>query len=346
MCIRGSTLLRQRTHPVLPQQPCRPPTSVFLSRVSTRCSLVRRSILGCARGRLTVKPAEELLALPAHPRPHHSQAPSPVMSSPRAPREARPLGLHITPENRVDPLQRSASPPARQGPRAPVSSLTRRPSNSDEERRHACPECGKAFNRPSSLAIHVNTHTGAKRECYHPARAHSLADFVTPAFQCPFPGCGRRFNVNSNMRRHFRNHTSPHQRLNAASPYTYPLTTIPRDRIGFSASCPTQPSMCPPPPYGRGSSASASDEDELSEQEYLCDRRLEDTRDTFGRMRIRAYSTSSASARESPANSPSMARRALSPVAHRPRSHTYTGTPGYYVRPNVLHPSSEAHRRH
>ncbi|KAN0109506.1 hypothetical protein V8E52_009149, partial [Russula decolorans] len=55
-------------------------------------------------------------------------------------------------------------------------------------RRHACPHCAKRFNRPSSLAIHVNTHTGDK------------------PFRCPFPNCGREFNVNSNMRRHYRKH--------------------------------------------------------------------------------------------------------------------------------------------
>ncbi|OJA20382.1 hypothetical protein AZE42_06675 [Rhizopogon vesiculosus] len=61
-------------------------------------------------------------------------------------------------------------------------------------KKHQCPHCGKRFNRPSSMKIHVNTHTGAK------------------PYQCPFPGCGREFNVNSNMRRHWRNHT----RLSAA----------------------------------------------------------------------------------------------------------------------------------
>ncbi|KAK0462364.1 uncharacterized protein EV420DRAFT_1183411 [Desarmillaria tabescens] len=55
-------------------------------------------------------------------------------------------------------------------------------------RRHVCKLCGKCFNRPSSLKIHENTHTGAK------------------PFPCPFPGCGRQFNVNSNMRRHYRSH--------------------------------------------------------------------------------------------------------------------------------------------
>ncbi|KAF7332900.1 hypothetical protein MVEN_02395400 [Mycena venus] len=59
-----------------------------------------------------------------------------------------------------------------------------------EGKKHVCPTCAKRFNRPSSLRIHVNTHTGA-----------------TP-FRCPHPSCGRSFNVNSNMRRHYRNHTT------------------------------------------------------------------------------------------------------------------------------------------
>lgn len=33
----------------------------------------------------------------------------------------------------------------------------------EHEKRHACAVCGRAFNRPSSLAIHENTHTGAQR---------------------------------------------------------------------------------------------------------------------------------------------------------------------------------------
>ncbi|KII91809.1 hypothetical protein PLICRDRAFT_104604 [Plicaturopsis crispa FD-325 SS-3] len=53
---------------------------------------------------------------------------------------------------------------------------------------HQCPRCRKHFNRPSSLRIHMNTHTGAK------------------PFKCPYPQCGREFNVNSNMRRHLHTH--------------------------------------------------------------------------------------------------------------------------------------------
>ncbi|GBE78900.1 hypothetical protein SCP_0200970 [Sparassis crispa] len=65
---------------------------------------------------------------------------------------------------------------------------------SSEERRHRCPHCHKRFNRPSSLNIHVNTHTGAK------------------PFVCRYPGCNRTFNVNSNMRRHYRNHLTTRRR--------------------------------------------------------------------------------------------------------------------------------------
>ncbi|KAF7290247.1 C2h2 conidiation transcription factor [Mycena indigotica] len=55
---------------------------------------------------------------------------------------------------------------------------------------HVCTVCRRRFNRPSSLRIHGNTHSGEM------------------PFTCPHPGCGRAFNVKSNMRRHFRNHAS------------------------------------------------------------------------------------------------------------------------------------------
>ncbi|KIJ49428.1 hypothetical protein M422DRAFT_135988, partial [Sphaerobolus stellatus SS14] len=54
--------------------------------------------------------------------------------------------------------------------------------------KYECHYCGKMFNRPSSLRIHHNTHTGEK------------------PFVCSYPGCGRSFSVMSNMRRHARTH--------------------------------------------------------------------------------------------------------------------------------------------
>ena len=57
-------------------------------------------------------------------------------------------------------------------PTASKSSNKQSPSDeaSDEEpgetagKKHICPTCLKRFNRPSSLRIHVNTHTGATRK--------------------------------------------------------------------------------------------------------------------------------------------------------------------------------------
>ncbi|KAJ7924994.1 hypothetical protein B0H13DRAFT_1977090 [Mycena leptocephala] len=60
----------------------------------------------------------------------------------------------------------------------------------------------QSFSRPSSLKIHLNSHTGEK------------------PFVCPVDGCGRSFSVLSNMRRHARDltlATSSHPSWNAAS---------------------------------------------------------------------------------------------------------------------------------
>ncbi|KAF8586797.1 hypothetical protein K439DRAFT_1261109, partial [Ramaria rubella] len=55
-------------------------------------------------------------------------------------------------------------------------------------KRHKCEYCGKKFDRPSSLQVHMRTHTGSQ------------------PFPCQYPGCKRAFNVKSNMLRHFRSH--------------------------------------------------------------------------------------------------------------------------------------------
>ncbi|KAF8070657.1 hypothetical protein FPV67DRAFT_1034996 [Lyophyllum atratum] len=66
--------------------------------------------------------------------------------------------------------------------------------------KYECGYCGKGFNRPSSLKIHLNSHTGAK------------------PFVCPVESCGRSFSVLSNMRRHARVHTqTPLQQADPSS---------------------------------------------------------------------------------------------------------------------------------
>ncbi|CAE6468905.1 unnamed protein product [Rhizoctonia solani] len=64
-------------------------------------------------------------------------------------------------------------------------------SGGASSRRHVCAECGQAFDRPSSLQTHMNTHTGEQ------------------PYQCPYEGCGRKFSVKSNMRRHLSVHEQP-----------------------------------------------------------------------------------------------------------------------------------------
>ncbi|OAD05621.1 C2H2-type zinc finger transcription factor [Mucor lusitanicus CBS 277.49] len=60
----------------------------------------------------------------------------------------------------------------------------------NEKQYYICNFCFKKFMRPSSLKIHVYSHTGEK------------------PFKCTHPGCRRKFSVQSNMRRHLRVHSS------------------------------------------------------------------------------------------------------------------------------------------
>lgn len=64
-----------------------------------------------------------------------------------------------------------------------ASSASALPQSQD---RYICTTCNKAFSRPSSLRIHIHSHTGEK------------------PFKCPHAGCGKAFSVRSNMKRHER----------------------------------------------------------------------------------------------------------------------------------------------
>ncbi|KAG7439694.1 uncharacterized protein BT62DRAFT_912768 [Guyanagaster necrorhizus] len=76
--------------------------------------------------------------------------------------------------------------------------------NSEESKKHICATCKKRFSRPSSLIVHINTHTGAM------------------PYRCSLPGCGKEFNVKSNMVRHYRSHMNPGIGRSATSRHNLP----------------------------------------------------------------------------------------------------------------------------
>jgi uncharacterized Zn-finger protein len=124
--------------------------------------------------------------------PNHAQARSPPFYPSHSPRIAH--HRRNSSSYRSSPYTPHATSPSSASTESDSGMMSDEDSLSVDEmtqgKRHVCLVCSKRFNRPSSLRIHVNTHTGA-----------------TP-YQCPWPQCGRFFNVNSNMRRHYRNHTA------------------------------------------------------------------------------------------------------------------------------------------
>ncbi|KAF8895682.1 hypothetical protein CPB84DRAFT_1782189 [Gymnopilus junonius] len=96
---------------------------------------------------------------------------------------------NIAEDEERTPVARSSSSIAHRASSSSIS-LPLEPQNLGESSGHKydCSYCGKIFNRPSSLKIHLNSHLGLK------------------PFACPVEGCGRCFSVLSNMRRHTRVH--------------------------------------------------------------------------------------------------------------------------------------------
>ncbi|SAM02628.1 hypothetical protein [Absidia glauca] len=133
---------------------------------------------GRARAHTTAGYLTATMAPPSSPAPSSSLPPSPSRSSSSSSSSmeattlcnpiVKPTALH--PDD-LHPLANSLHQPGR------------------PPHRYHCPHCRKSFCRPSSLRIHIYSHTGEKPHV------------------CPYSDCGRRFSVQSNMRRHIRVHT-------------------------------------------------------------------------------------------------------------------------------------------
>ncbi|KAI0344652.1 hypothetical protein BDW22DRAFT_1071258 [Trametopsis cervina] len=144
-----------------------------------------RSASPALQARTISEPAYRSAAHPNHPAFPAYGHPSVMM-----PRHIDPNALATSgyPYAASQPLPQLSHPPSQpsSGSRG-TDSAAERPSV--QPGRYECDWCGKGFTRPSSLKIHMNTHTGER------------------PYVCPFEGCGRSFSVQSNMRRHSRVHT-------------------------------------------------------------------------------------------------------------------------------------------
>ncbi|KAF7297492.1 C2h2 conidiation transcription factor [Mycena indigotica] len=171
---------------------------------------------------------------------HHNPAFAPALPVP-----IQAGSLQVEPSSFFPERPRSVlmepAPPLPMSPRATTDTPSPVHIDSDAPRKHACNHCGKRFNRPSSLQIHMNSHTGA-----------------TP-YSCPYPRCGRTFNVNSNMRRHYRGHTYTESlAFTVVARAVLPLrvgdpddtlTADPRYELRPRPRAPRMPVPVPPPPY-------------------------------------------------------------------------------------------------
>ncbi|GJE97242.1 zinc finger protein [Phanerochaete sordida] len=181
-----------------------PPTSPYESSAYTPSSSYPPSSATSAYPPSTLyTPSASSSTLPSYaPSPATFRA-APLPPSPYALPPGEPFSPTYPPQTQPYPAQSYANPlqqPYGAAAHYAMGAVAAAAGAASEEKKHSCPHCHKRFNRPSSLSIHVNTHTGAK------------------PFRCPFPGCSRAFNVNSNMRRHWRNHVSAARRAGGVGP--------------------------------------------------------------------------------------------------------------------------------
>lgn len=144
------------------------------------------------------RPSRDQVATSAGPHMYFNQSPQPYPGSTYPPVAGTPT-RHVVPapysESRMQVQHRETMT----GPSTPDTTQYSSPAPSTSTMKYECEYCGKGFTRPSSLKIHLNSHTGEK------------------PFVCTFEGCGRSFSVLSNMRRHARVHVEVSGPQNDAS---------------------------------------------------------------------------------------------------------------------------------
>ena len=100
------------------------------------------------------------------------------------------------------------SSPMTSSPHIPSTELPPQPTTSLEshsgKKRHKCNVCGSYWGRPSSLKIHMVSHTGVKGTTYPFSTRDRQTKISRPEFVCPI--CKQDFGVKSNYTRHVRVH--------------------------------------------------------------------------------------------------------------------------------------------
>ena len=120
-------------------------------------------------------------SLPNHPASPQQRL-GPTSGSPAFRVSVPPTAVHSPGGHRSRPPQRTDPDPAiptmisfpvSRSPASGSSNPSPTEDASDDDnagdsagKKHICPTCLKRFNRPSSLRIHVNTHTGATRKIF------------------------------------------------------------------------------------------------------------------------------------------------------------------------------------
>ncbi|KAI0631248.1 hypothetical protein C8Q77DRAFT_1062041 [Trametes polyzona] len=119
---------------------------------------------------------------------------------------------------------------------------------------HQCTVCFKLFPRPSGLATHMNSHSGAK------------------PFKCPIPTCTKSFAVRSNAKRHLRTHgiyPSAEHASTAPSQFTVGFDTPLVSEVHEAGKLPTKLRWVPPSLASRSNIDYLRDAASDSEDEYF-----------------------------------------------------------------------------